>query len=76
MKRGIMFELRVDDYHACGGREQLEEPQCKIDQRMVVKEWAICGPDDREEYERLQRRRLMRHDGTWVAPSPQHITEM
>ncbi len=57
-------KLHVDNYHACGGREQLEELQSNIGQQAVVKEWATHGPDDLEEYEHLQRRWLTKHEGT------------
>ena len=33
-------------------------------------------PDEHEEYEHLQRKRIMRHDGTWILANTKHIEQV
>ena len=61
-----MLELHVDDYHCCGPREQLEALQADIEKSVKVKEYSIHDPEHDEEYEHLQRKRHVKHDGTWL----------
>ena len=35
-KRGIILELHVDDYHACGPREQLEAFQADLEKSVMI----------------------------------------
>ena len=74
--RGVILELHVDDCHACGPQEQLEALQADIEKSVMVKEFVIRDPDHEEEYEHLQRKRHMMHDGTWLYANPKHIEEV
>ena len=68
--------MHLDDYHACGPREQLEELQAEISKHVRVKEWFIHAPGEHEEYEHLHRKRVMKHDGTWIKANSKHIEQV
>ena len=74
--RGIMLELHVDDYHCCGAREQLEALQADIERCVMVKEFVIHSPERDEVYEHLQRRRHLKHEGTWLSANETRIDEV
>ena len=57
-------------------RQALEELQKQIVVHVRVKEWCIHMPDEHEEYENLQRKRIMRHDGTWILANTKHIEQV
>ena len=43
---------------------------------MKVKGYSSHDPERDEEYEHLQRKRHMKHDGTWLCANPKHIDEV
>ena len=68
---------RQSDEHGycCGPHEQLEALQAGIEKFVKVKEYSIHDPEHDEEYEHLQRKRHMKHDGTWLYANPKHTDE-
>ncbi len=65
--------MHVDDYHACGPREQLVDLQKEISKHFRVKEWFLHAPDEHEEYEHSQGKRIAKHDGTWFLANSKHV---
>ncbi len=60
-------------YHCCGAHEQLEAPEADVERCVKVKEYTTHDPEHGEDSEHLQRKRHMKHEGTWLYANPKHI---
>ena len=69
----ILLEAHIDDLHAAGEQDQLQQLATCLQQHVQVKSFNIFEHGQNGEYEHLRRRRRLTAEGCYLRPSPAYI---